>query len=89
MLGVHEDLRTFAIALNCASINPYLLLLSLAKTLPTKYFMNCGSKSNITVSGQNFVGDLGILARSLLDQALLSGIKSSTYSSLYQIIKNF
>uniref|UniRef100_A0A2N9FEA3 Protein kinase domain-containing protein n=1 Tax=Fagus sylvatica TaxID=28930 RepID=A0A2N9FEA3_FAGSY len=49
-----------------------LLLLSSAYTPPDKYFVNCGSNSNINVSGRSFIGD------SNSGSFLFSGEQSST-----------
>jgi hypothetical protein len=67
-----------------------LLLLSSADyTLPTKYFINCGSKSNITVGGRNFVGDLNFGSFSVGKSSTVSATNSSTDTSLYQTARIF
>ncbi|XP_062154484.1 probable receptor-like protein kinase At5g24010 [Alnus glutinosa] len=66
-----------------------LLLSSADNTLPTKYFINCGSKSNIIVGGRNFVGDLNSGSFSVGPSSTVSAINSSTDTSLYQTARVF
>ncbi|KAK4579280.1 hypothetical protein RGQ29_029094 [Quercus rubra] len=68
-----------------------LLLFSSAYTLQNKYFINCGSKSNITVNGRNFVGDSnsGSLSFSVGPSSTVSVTNSSTNMSLYQTARIF
>jgi hypothetical protein len=69
-----------------------LLLLSSAQTLPTKFFVKCGSTSDVTVSGRNFVGDLngGSGPSSIIGpSSAVSAINSSTNTSLYQTARIF
>lgn len=66
-----------------------LLLSSADNNLPTKYFINCGSKSNITVGGRNFVGDLNFGSVSVGPSSTIGAINSSTDTSLYQTARIF
>jgi hypothetical protein len=67
-----------------------LLLLSSAQTLPTKYFTNCGSTSDVTVNGRNFVGDLNGAGFSIIGpSSSVSAVNSSTDTSLYQTARVF
>jgi serine/threonine protein kinase len=67
-----------------------LLLPSSANyTLPTLYFINCGSKSNITVGGRNFVGDLNSGSFSVGTSSDVSETNSATDMSLYQTARIF
>jgi hypothetical protein len=67
-----------------------LLLPSSANyTLPTLYFINCGSKSNITVGGRNFVGDLNSGSFSVGTSSGVSETNSATDMSLYQTARIF
>ncbi|XP_018845045.2 probable receptor-like protein kinase At5g24010 [Juglans regia] len=70
---------------------PSLLLLSSASTLPTKYFINCGSVSNISLSGREFVGDLNVGSFSIGPSSAISILttNSSTDTSLYQTARIF
>ncbi|KAK7849865.1 putative receptor-like protein kinase [Quercus suber] len=68
-----------------------LLLFSSAYTPQNKYFINCGSKSNITVNGRNFVGDSNSnsLSFSVGPSSTVSDTNSSTNNSLYQTARIF
>jgi hypothetical protein len=67
-----------------------LLLLSSAQTIPTKYFTNCGSTSDVTVNGRNFVGDLNGAGFSIIGpSSSVSAVNSSTDTSLYQTARVF
>ncbi|KAB1201642.1 hypothetical protein CJ030_MR0G001897 [Morella rubra] len=70
---------------------PSLLLLSSANksTVPTKYLINCGSKSNITVRGWNFVGDLNPGSFSVGPSSTIRVTNSSTHTSLYRSARFF
>ncbi|KAB1200289.1 hypothetical protein CJ030_MR0G007674 [Morella rubra] len=69
---------------------PSLLLLSSAVyALPTEYFINCGSKANVTVSGRNFVGDLNSGSFSVGLSPTVSDTNSSTNTSLYHTARIF
>jgi hypothetical protein len=66
-----------------------LLLSSADNTLPTTYFINCGSKSNITVGGRNFVGDLNSGSFSVGKSSDVGDTNSATDMSLYQTARIF
>jgi hypothetical protein len=66
-----------------------LLLSSATYTLPTEYFINCGSKSNITVGGRNFVGDMNSGSFSVGKSSDVSDTNSATDTSLYQTARIF
>ncbi|XP_062155881.1 probable receptor-like protein kinase At5g24010 [Alnus glutinosa] len=66
-----------------------LLLSSANSTLPDEYFINCGSKSNITVGGRNFVGDLNSGSFSVGTSSDVSDTNSATDMSLYQTARIF
>ncbi|KAG6666141.1 hypothetical protein CIPAW_01G010100 [Carya illinoinensis] len=70
---------------------PSFLLLSSASALPTKYFINCGSVSNISLSGREFVGDMNLGSFSFGSSSAINTIttNSSTDSSLYQTARIF
>ncbi|XP_041029013.1 probable receptor-like protein kinase At5g24010 [Juglans microcarpa x Juglans regia] len=70
---------------------PSFLLLSSASTLPSKYFINCGSVSNISLSGREFVGDLNSGSFSFGPSSDISIVTtdSSTDTSLYQTARIF
>jgi serine/threonine protein kinase len=66
-----------------------LLLSSANSTLPDEYFINCGSKSNITVGGRNFIGDLNSGSFSVGTSSDVSDTNSATDMSLYQTARIF
>jgi hypothetical protein len=66
-----------------------LLLSSANSTLLDEYFINCGSKSNITVGGRNFVGDLNSGSFSVGTSSDVSDTNSATDMSLYQTARIF
>lgn len=68
-----------------------LLLLSSAYTPPDKYFVNCGSNSNINVSGRSFIGDSnsGSFSFPVGSSSTVSNTNSSTNMSLYQTARIF
>ncbi|KAG6729102.1 probable receptor-like protein kinase At5g24010 [Carya illinoinensis] len=70
---------------------PSFLLLSSASALPTKYFINCGSVSNISLSGREFVGDMNLGSFSVGSSSAINTVttNSSTDSSLYQTARIF
>ncbi|KAK6237704.1 hypothetical protein QUC31_003173 [Theobroma cacao] len=68
------------------------LLLSSAYTLPEEYFINCGSRSNFTGSGnRNFVGDLNSGFHSLVGRSspLTDASPSAGVSLLYRSARIF
>ncbi|KAG6663140.1 probable receptor-like protein kinase At5g24010 [Carya illinoinensis] len=67
----------------------FFLLLSPAYTLPNKYFINCGSKSNITVGGRSFLGDLNSGSFSVGPSSIIVATESSLDTSLYQTARIF
>ncbi|XP_050250604.1 probable receptor-like protein kinase At5g24010 isoform X2 [Quercus robur] len=68
-----------------------LLLFSSAYTPRNKYFINCGSKTNVTVNGRNFVGDSNSSSLSFFvgPSSTVSDTNSSTNNSLYQTARIF
>ncbi|KAG6729109.1 hypothetical protein I3842_01G010000 [Carya illinoinensis] len=70
---------------------PSFLLLSSASALPTNYFINCGSVSNISLSGREFVGDMNLGSFSFGSSSAINTVttNSSTDSSLYQTARIF
>ncbi|KAG2724294.1 hypothetical protein I3843_01G010000 [Carya illinoinensis] len=70
---------------------PSFLLVSSASALPTKYFINCGSVSNISLSGREFVGDMNLGSFSVGSSSAINTVttNSSTDSSLYQTARIF
>ncbi|KAG2724297.1 hypothetical protein I3843_01G010200 [Carya illinoinensis] len=70
---------------------PSFLLLSSASAVPTKYFINCGSVSNVSLSGREFVGDMNLGSFSVGSSSAINTAttNSSTDSSLYQTARIF
>ncbi|KAF5451288.1 hypothetical protein F2P56_026405 [Juglans regia] len=67
----------------------FCLLLSPAYTLPNYYFINCGSKSNITVGDRSFLGDLNSGSFSVGPSSIIVATESSLDTSLYQTARIF
>jgi len=87
-----ENLHFFMVLFPLLNLQfPSFLLLSSASTLPTKYFINCGSVSNISLSGREFVGDLNFGSFSVGPSSAISIVpnNSSTDTSLYQTARIF
>ncbi|TYH44903.1 hypothetical protein ES332_D11G227000v1 [Gossypium tomentosum] len=61
-----------------------LLPLSLAYAPPDKYLINCGSNSNVSSSGQNFVGDLNSGVSFFVGQSSPVPHANPSSSQLYQ-----
>ncbi|XVF59346.1 hypothetical protein PTKIN_Ptkin07bG0268200 [Pterospermum kingtungense] len=66
-------------------------LLSSAYTLPDKYFINCGSKINLNITTQTFVGDLNSHAFSFTKQysKVINNRQPSETRLLYQTARVF
>ncbi|KAG2724304.1 hypothetical protein I3760_01G010500 [Carya illinoinensis] len=87
-----ENLHFFMVLFPLLNLQfPSFLPLSSASTLPTKYFINCGSVSNISLSGREFVGDLNFGSFSVGPSSAISIVttNSSTDTSLYQTARIF
>ncbi|KAK3004703.1 hypothetical protein RJ639_018911 [Escallonia herrerae] len=68
-----------------------LPFLSSAYTPPEQYFINCGSTSNTTVNGRNFIGDISSRSFSLTGKSnpVKDTNQSSSTSPLYQTARIF
>jgi hypothetical protein len=65
-----------------------LLLVSSAQVMPIKYFLNCGSKSDIIIDDRKFVGDMN-QGTFRVGQSYPISFKSSTDIPLYQTARFF
>ncbi|PSS30719.1 Receptor-like protein kinase precursor [Actinidia chinensis var. chinensis] len=68
-----------------------LSLLSSAYTLPDKFFINCGSDSDLTLNGRRFIGDRkpDLFVFSSPQSRTVKNTNSPTNSSLYQTARIF
>ena len=58
MEKLHQEDFLFTLLLLLITYSSSQLFLASGYTLPSKYFINCGSSSNTTVDSRNFIGDV-------------------------------